>query len=142
MARRPLIETEFEWYAQHIWDNDQDSNEGLGDDRSDLDDEDKLGPNNQDIENDVIEFEYEILVERVAEQRGETNCLKFADFEAEIAWFLWKRGRASDVEKEIQATKHPLYMPMFLKRMLDRVSHWPVHETTRQRYKLALCKSS
>ncbi|KAL3271529.1 hypothetical protein HHI36_022006, partial [Cryptolaemus montrouzieri] len=81
MARRPLTETELEWYAQHIWDNHQDSNDGLDDDRSDLDYEEELGPNNQDIHNAVIEFEDGVWV--VCEQ-VQNDQDHFSEDEADI----------------------------------------------------------
>ncbi|KAL3273659.1 hypothetical protein HHI36_015089 [Cryptolaemus montrouzieri] len=210
--RRQLTKTELDWYAQHILDNDQDSNNGLYYDRSDSDDEKDLVPSNQDIQNAVNQFKDGVLVgdeqaqiddqyhfsedeadiqdpgegnnrkiilhrrtaqktierfdrkkkervqidclsiitrynkqidgvdslierynikirsrkRRVAEQRGDTNCLKLAKFRAEIAYCLYKigienhrkRSRSSDVEKKIQAKKQlPLQMPMFLQRM-------------------------
>lgn len=94
-----------------------------------------------------------LLYRRQKQQSGETsNIMKLADFRTEVAMCLCKmgsettprRGRPSDLEREIQKKKQrsvtTSYVPPKDVRM-DETSHWPSYDSSRQRCKLPTCKS-
>lgn len=92
-----------------------------------------------------------LLYRKISTQRGE-KYLPLAKFRAELAYCLCKqgqtstskRGRPSDVEKNIQTKKSrsatTSYVPPKDVRQ-DSYNHWPTYNQTRQRCKMPGCKS-
>lgn len=92
-----------------------------------------------------------LLYRKIRRDRKETY-LPLAQFRAELAYCLCnqgtpstsKRGRPSNLEKNIQAKKKrsatTAYIPPKDVRQ-DSFSHWPIHDETRQRCKIPGCKS-
>lgn len=93
-----------------------------------------------------------LLYRRSLMQKGEQKYINLADFRAEVAYCLCnlgsqrlsKRGRPSDLEKEIVEKKKrsatTAYIPPKDVR-LDGQSHWPLCTQERQRCKFPKCSS-
>lgn len=93
-----------------------------------------------------------LLYRRRSREKGAEKCMKLAEFRAEVAYCLCnvgsnrllKRGRPSDLEKEIAEKKKrsatTTYVPPKDVR-LDGHSHWPLYKDTRQRCKMPKCTS-
>lgn len=93
-----------------------------------------------------------LLYRRMKQQKGETDIMRLADFRSEIAICLCKigletnskRGRPSDLEREIQKKKQRSVTTSYVSPKdvrLDETGHWPLYDENRQKCKLPACKS-